>query len=107
MVLGGSGADTEASGAELGHRIRWDINLATAFQRAANEKKSWRIRLEEWSLEGVGTSEAATLSKARLGDEARVGLMSDCGCRWTRLLVDAGRYLPPRNGLKAEADTSK
>ena len=107
MVLGGSGADTEASGAELGHRIRWDINLATAFQRAANEKKSWRIRLEEWSLEGVGTSEAATLSKARLGDEARVGLMSDCGCRWTRLLVGAGRYLPPRNGLKAETETSK
>ena len=107
MVLGGSGADTEASGAELGHRIHWDVNLPTAFQRAANAEKSWRIRLEEWSLEGVGTSEAATLSKARLGDEARVGLMSDCGCGWARLLVAAGRYVPPRNGLKAEAETSK
>ena len=107
-MLGGSGADTEASGAELGHRIRWDVNLARAFQRAANAEKSWRIRLEERLLEGGGTSEVATLSKARLGDEgARVGLLSDCGCRWTRLPVGAGRYLPPGNKLKAEAETSK
>jgi len=51
-----------------------------AFQRAVNAEKSWMILLEEWPLEGVGTSEVATLSKARLGDEARVGLLSDCGC---------------------------
>jgi hypothetical protein len=94
-VLGGSGAATELSGDELGHRIRWDVNRARAFQKAVKMEKIRRTRLGECAGESEGTEVAGMVAAVGAWRPSVVVRVHGCNeARWGEMLV-GGRGVPP------------